>query len=110
MPSKAEVGAVKRAAKRFLAGYLPYTQARAKATAIRSVDPDLRAELERQPARVPLTQRGKMKRPRVLTLQAEDVGRDRAGTLALVAEGKRRYTVELRLEREGNQWRVADVS
>ncbi len=110
VPNEAEIGAAKRATKRFLAGYLPYTQARKKATAIRSVDPDLRAELARQPARVPLTKQGKARPARVLTLQAEDVERDRASMLALVVEGKRRYTVELRLEREGDQWQVTDVA
>lgn len=108
-PAPVDVADAKRAARRFLAGYLPYTYGRADAGMIRSADPALREELASQPPRVPPTV-ARRARPRVTTLQAETATRERASVLALVADGKRRYTIELELEREGREWRVADIS
>lgn len=108
-PTSSEVADAKRAARRFLRGYLPYTYGRGGAARIRSVDPDLRASLAREPPRVPSSVARKA-RPRVTTVQAESIGRGRASALALVADGRRRYTVTLGLEREEGEWRVADIA
>ena len=108
-PTSSEVAEAKRAARRFLRGYLPYTYGRGGAARIRSVDPDLRESLAREPPRVPPSVARKA-RPRVTTVQAESIGRGRASALALVADGRRRYTVTLGLEREEGGWRVADIA
>lgn len=109
VPTSGDVADAKRAARRFLAGYLPYTYGRGDAERIRSANPALGQELARQPPRVPPTV-ARTARPRTTTLQAETAERDGASVLALVADGKRRYTIELWLEREGSEWRVADIS
>ena len=44
-----------------------------------------------------------------MLVQAHGVGRVRAAVLALVADGARRYTVALELERRRSGWRVTDV-
>jgi len=108
-PTPADVAGAKRAARRFLTGYLPYTYGRGDAQRIRNVDPALREQLARQPPRVPLTVARKA-RPRVTTVQAETTARERTSVLALVADGKRRYTITLGLERGEGQWRVIDVA
>jgi hypothetical protein len=108
-PTPADVTAAKRGARRFLTDYLPYTYGRGEAEEIRSAAPALRAELARQPPRVPPTVTRRA-RPRVTTLQAETAERDWASVLALVADGRRRYTITLGLEREASEWRVADIS
>ncbi len=108
VPTQAEVAGVKRAARRFLTGYLPYTYGRSRATRIRSIDLALREELARQPPRVPPTVA--RLRPRVGAVQTEAVGGERASALAFVRDGRRRYTVTLGLERVEGEWLVTDVA
>jgi hypothetical protein len=105
--SRADVTDAKRAARRFLAGYLPYSYGRRSARDIAGATPELRAELTRERPRAPAGER--YRRPRIVLLQTEGVGRERAGILALVSDGKRRYTVPLELARIRAGWRVTDV-
>jgi hypothetical protein len=105
--SRADVAQAKRAARRFLAGYLPYTYGQRAAQEIEDVDPDLRRRLARDRPRVPPQER--RRRPRLELLHADGAGRDRARMVALVSDGRRRYTVDLELARTSSGWQVAAV-
>ena len=104
--SRAEVTRAKRAARRFLAGYLPYAYGQASRQ-IRAVSARLRLRLTRDRPRV--SAREQRRRPRVELLQAEGVSRRHAELAALVNDGARRYTVPLELERTPAAWIVTDV-
>jgi hypothetical protein len=106
-PSSADIAQSKRAARQFLAGYLPYTYGRGRARRIAAVTPELRDRLTRERPRVPVGER--RRRPRLELLQSDGVSRDRAELVALVGDGKRRYTVPLRLARSPSGWRVTDL-
>jgi hypothetical protein len=97
-PAPRDVAQVKRAARRFLAGYLPYSYGRGDAADIEAVAPELRRQLASERPRVPRSVA--RRRPRVVLLQAEG-----AGVTALVSDGRRRYAVELTVE----DGRVVDV-
>jgi hypothetical protein len=97
----------KRAARRFLAGYLPYAYGRASVGEIRAVSDRLRRRLARDRPRV--WARERRRRPRTELLQAEGVSRRHAHVAALVSDGARRYTVPLELERSSAGWTVTDV-
>jgi len=105
--SRADVAQAKRAARRFLAGYLPYTYGQRAAHQIEDVDPDLRRRLASDRPRVPPRER--RRRPRLELLHADGAGRDRARMVALVSDGRRRYTVDLELARTSSGWQVAAV-
>jgi hypothetical protein len=105
--SSAQITQVKRAARRFLAGYLPYSYGRRDARRIAQASTALRRRLASEPPRVPSAERGR--RPRLVLLQADSVGRSRAGMRALVADGARRYTVSLELERTAAGWLVTEL-
>jgi hypothetical protein len=49
------------------------------------------------------------RRARVLLVHADGAGRQRAGMVALVSDGERRYTVRLELERRSAGWTVTSV-
>ena len=102
------VEAAKRAARRFLADYLPYTYGRRPAPSIRGATPPLRRRLATQRPRVPPAVR--RRRPRVLLVQAEDVTRTHGAVTALVSDGGHRYTVELELHRARPGWTVTNVA
>ena len=105
--SRAEVTHAKRAARRFLAGYLPYAYGQASPRRIRAASARLRLRLTRDHPRV--SARERRRRPRVELLQAEGVSRRHAKLAALVSDGGRRYTVPLELERTPAGWIVTDV-
>jgi hypothetical protein len=105
--SRADVEAAKAAARRFLEGYLPFSYGQASARSLEGAGDELRSRLEAEPPRVPAGERAR--RPRVLIVQAEGVGAVRAGIVALVADGARRYTVPLELERRRSGWVVTGV-
>ena len=105
--SREEVREAKRAARRFLAAYLPYSYGQAGAREITNADADLRRRLTREPPRVP--PRVRRRRPRLELLHADGAGRDRARMVALVSDGRRRYTVGLELARSGSGWNVTAV-
>jgi hypothetical protein len=103
-PSDAEVRAAKRAARRFLEGYLPYTYGQGSANRILAADEELRDRLQEERPRVPAGERRRT--PRVLLVQAEGAGPVRARLVALVDDGARRYTVPLELEQQRSGWIV----
>ena len=101
------VETAKRAARRFLADYLPYTYGRRPARSIRGATPPLRRRLATEQPRVPPAVR--RRHPRVLLVQAEDVSRTRTAVTALVGDDGHRYTVELELHRGRSGWTVTNV-
>jgi hypothetical protein len=105
--SRDGVEAAKRAARRFLADYLPYTYCRRPARSIRGATARLRRRLATQQPRVPPAVR--RRHPRVLLVQAEGVRRTHAAATALVGDGGHRYTVELELRRARSGWTVTNV-
>src|SRR4051794_17510871 len=68
-PSAGDISRSKRAARRFLAGYLPFTYGRGSADRIRSASSQLRAELARSHPRVPASER--RRRARLELLQSD---------------------------------------
>jgi hypothetical protein len=102
-----DVETAKRAARRFLAGYLPYTYGRRNARSIAGATAGLRRRLAARPPRVPA--RAAHRRPRVVLLQTEGASRTRAAIVALVGDGPRRYSVELELIGGRSGWKVTDV-
>jgi hypothetical protein len=102
--SRADVAASKRAARRFLARYLPFTYGRGKARRIRPATAALRRRLAAQRPRVPAGERRRS--PRLVLLQSDAVGRRHAEFVALVGDGRRRYTVALELARTRAGWQV----
>jgi len=105
--TRADVGRVKRVARRFLTRYLPYTYGRGSARRIRGCMPVLRRRLARERPRVPRAVR--RRRPRLELLQSNGVSPQRAQLVALVRDGKRRYTIPLRLARAASGWTVTHV-
>jgi hypothetical protein len=84
----------KRVARRFLPGYLAFIYGHGGAGSIEAAAPELRLERPRVPRRVARL------RPRIVLLQAEG-----PHVMALVRDGRRRYTVTL----EVADGRVVDV-
>jgi hypothetical protein len=105
--SRVDVAASKRAARRFLARYLPYTYGRGRARRIRPATPALRRRLFDNRPRVPARERRRA--PRLVLLQSESVGHRHAELVALVGDGRRRYTVGLELARTRAGWQVDRV-
>jgi hypothetical protein len=105
--SSAEVAQARRAARAFLDDYLPYAYGQGQAQRIAHASPPLRRRLVSERPRVPATER--RRRPRVVLLQADSVGRSRAGMRALVEDGARRYTVPLELEHTAAGWMVTGL-
>ena len=95
-------------ARRFLAGYLPYSYGQGDADEIRSVARQLRAELAQDPPRVPPALADKA-RPRVGRLQVSGTDRDRVILLAQVDDGQSRYAILLTVQRRDEQWIVTQV-
>jgi hypothetical protein len=105
--SRADVAASKRAARRFLARYLPYTYGRGRARRIRPATPGLRRRLCAQRPRVPA--RDRRRAPRLVLLQSDTVGHRHAELVALVSDRRRRYPVALELARTRAGWQVDRV-
>jgi hypothetical protein len=102
--SRADIARCKRAARRFLAGYLAYTYGRLPASGIRAAAPELRVQLAHVRPRVPAAER--RRRPRLELLQSNGVSRERAALVALVGDGARRYSVRLQLANTPTGWLV----
>lgn len=105
--SRSEIAAARRAAHRFLRDYLPYTYGRRSASEIALASLDLRERLTTHAPRVPVRERNR--RAHVVLVQPNGVGRVRAGMIALIDDGARRYTVALELTRRRSGWLVTDV-
>lgn len=97
------------AARRFMAGYLPYSYGRRDARAIRSVSASLRRTLARQAPRVPPALARKA-RPRLRRLRVSGIlGPRRVILLAHVDDGQSRYVALLTVQRQGRRWTVREV-
>jgi hypothetical protein len=96
------------AARRFLAGYLPYSYGRRDARAIRSVTPALRRELERHAPRVPPALAAKA-RPRLQGLKMSGIARRQVILLARIDDGRSRYAALVTVQRRGQRWAVSQV-
>ena len=105
--SPAEVARAKRAARRFLAGYLPYSYGQGPASAITGASPALRRRLTSERPRVPAQVRER--HPRVKLVQTEGATAGDARLTALVSDGRRHYTVRLALARTTGGWTVTAV-
>jgi hypothetical protein len=105
--SRRDVAEAKRAARRFLADYLPYSYGQGHAAQIEPADRELRQRLARERPRVPVRER--RRRPRLELLHADGAGHRQARMVALVNDGQRRYTVELELARTSSGWQVTAV-
>jgi hypothetical protein len=105
--SSADVTYAKQAARRFLTGYLPYAYGQREAGRISHASPALRRRLASERPRVPPAEH--RRRPRVLLLQTDSVGRSHAVLRAQVADGARRYTVPLELRRAASGWLVTEL-
>jgi hypothetical protein len=102
-----DVTEAKRAARRFLAGYLPYSYGQGQARAIENAEPELLQRLARERPRVPT--REQRRQPRLELVHADGAGHDQARMMALVSDGRRRYTVALELARTASGWHVTSV-
>lgn len=106
---RSAVRAASTAARRFLAGYLPYSYGRRHADSIRSVAPALKRTLARNAPRVPPALAEKA-RPRVKNLEVSGVTDDRHVILmAQIDDGQSSYVALLTLERQGRRWAVSQV-
>jgi hypothetical protein len=105
--SPAQTAAAKHAARRFLSGYLHYAYGQHRSRAIPAATPRLRRRLATRPPHVPGRERHR--HPRVVLVQSDGTGRDRATVTALVDDGARRYTIGVELERSGSGWLVTNV-
>jgi hypothetical protein len=98
-----------RAARVFLAGYLPYTYAQRPGSQVRAVTGGLRRELVRRPPRVPPKLR-RSARPRVRHVRVSGVTRDRVYVLAQVDDTQHPvYATTLTVARRGQRWLVSEV-
>jgi hypothetical protein len=97
------------AARRFLAGYLPYSYGRRDARTISSASPALRAMLARQAPRVPPALAAKA-RPRLVGRpQVSGIAGGRVILLARIDDGQSRYAALLTVQRQGTRWAVSQV-
>lgn len=105
--SMRDVRAAKRATREFLVDYLAYAYGRADARSIANATDELRVELAANTPRVPAAER--KRRARLEILQTSGVSARRMGMIALVDDGKRRYSVQVDLARIGERWLATDV-
>jgi hypothetical protein len=97
------------AARRFLAGYLPYSYGRRPASSISSVTADLRRELVRHTPRVPPALAAKA-RPRLEGKpRLSGIAADQVILLARIDDGQSRYAALLTVQRRGHRWAVSQV-
>ena len=105
--SPADVASAKRAARAFLAGYLPYIYGHHGAARLRGASGALRHQLATHPPRVPARER--QRHPRLVTVQSNGVSPDHAEIAALVDDGHRHYTIVLELTRRGRRWLITSL-
>jgi hypothetical protein len=96
------------AARRFLAGYLPYSYGRGSAEKIRFVSASLRRTLARQAPRVPPALQAKA-RPRLKDLRLSGIAGRQVIMLARIDDGQSRYAALLTVQRRGQRWAVSQV-
>ncbi len=99
---------VVRQARRLLTGYLPYLYGQGPANAIRGSAAALRRQLET--ARLRVSPAARKRRPRVVHMSAEPLGRGRWHVVATIADGGvAQYPIELLLTTGDGAVRVAEV-
>jgi hypothetical protein len=104
-----EEQAAMRAARRFLAGYLPYSYGRGSAAAIAAAAPPLLDQLRRSPPRVPPEDR--TLEPRVVELEVASSNGDLGIDLtADIDDGRRRYSLTIAVRPAGDRWLVTAAS
>lgn len=106
--SAAQLARARRAARTFLAGYLPFAYGRASAASVRAVTPALRRQLSHDRAlTTPVEGR---RRPGVVSLTAM---REPSGVLVVTAliedDGIANYSVRLTVRRTSRGWLVGRV-
>lgn len=98
-----------RAARQFLAGYLPYSYGRGPASRIAAAAPPLREQLRRAPPRVPAEDR--TLEPRVVGLELASSNGDLGIDLtADIDDGRRRYSLTIAVRPAGDRWLVTAAS
>jgi len=102
-----DVAASKRAARRFLAHYLPFTYGQQDARHLPLISDELRAEIIREQPRVPPSVRALT--PRIDLLQMTAISGPRAKIVALVNDGMRYYSVPLELTKTPDGWIISDL-
>jgi hypothetical protein len=95
-------------ARRFLAGYLPYSYGRRPGSAIRAATPALRRDLARNPPRVSAA-RARGARPRVEQLRATGGTSERVFVLAQISDRRSRYATSLTVVWRHGGWLVSEV-
>jgi hypothetical protein len=95
-------------ARRFLAGYLPYSYGRRPASSIKAVTPALRRDLVRHTPRVPPALAEKA-RPQLLGLTLSGIADDRVILVARIDDGQSRYAALVTVRRQGQEWAVSQV-
>ena len=95
-------------ARRFLAGYLPYSYGRRPPRTIRGLTPDLRRDLVRHTPRVPPALADKA-RPRLTGLTLSGIDGRQVILLARIDDGRSRYAALLTVQRQGQRWAVSQV-
>jgi hypothetical protein len=99
---------VRRVAKRFLAGYLPFAYGRGRALAVRGVTPALRRQLLRQRAR--LTPAERRQHPRVVSLQTVGTTPMFVVATAVIDDGGvATYRLRFTLQGGAGRWAVSSV-
>jgi hypothetical protein len=96
------------AARAFLRGYLPYSYAKAPATAIHAAASSLRAALADRPPRVPAAL-ARRARPRLARLQLSSAQPREVYLLAHIDDGAAAYVALLTVRRTGARWLVTAV-
>lgn len=100
--SQRDLRATRNAARRFLAGYLPFTYGHGSAQHILAATHALRDALTHGRPRVPPTVRHR--RTRIRHLEAETASASEAVVVALISDGARIYAVAVAMERIDGHW------
>jgi hypothetical protein len=104
----AQAARIRRATRRFMAGYLPYSYGHGDAADIEGAAPALIVLLTEKPPRVPDSVR--RRHPRVELVQLDGAGPSEAAAIAIVNDGVTRYSVHVRLIRTtSGGWIVSEV-
>jgi hypothetical protein len=109
--SPAQAGARREAelvARRFLAGYLPYSYGQRPASAISGATTALRRDLARNPPRVSAA-RARGARPRVDQLRVTGGTAERVFVLAQISDRQSSYATSLTVVQRHRDWLVSEV-
>jgi hypothetical protein len=106
--STGQLFVARRAAERFLAGYLRFAYGRGDALAIRGVTPALRRQLRRQRAQLTPVERGR--RPQAVSLQTIGTTPTFVVATAVIDDGGvTTYRLRFTLQAGGGRWAVISV-